>query len=311
MAERFDLESVIFEPLNEVNLQSSFDLLSRHVRFFSLTRDFYLRGTLKDEGFVPELSIIALNPSGNAVIGVLIAVLRKGFVVGKNCYIKVCFVDPQFQRQGLGTKMLGIIIERLKTILPWRAMIRFGDSIPRYWHPGVDLRHTSLYFFLKKHGFSSGSLRQNLTYDLEKLNREPATEKNGYKFERVRPQDFENLIEFVKKQFPIGVWSLEAKMSLEIELPTSFIAKEPTGAIVGWATHSAHYPGSFGPTGVLKSIRGKGVGGELLKWCMWDMKQNGSTECTIMWVVGETVKFYSKSIGAYISQNFKTMTKRL
>jgi hypothetical protein len=41
------------------------------------------------------------------------------------------------------------------------------------------------------------------------------------------------------------------------------------------------------------------------------MKQNGLDKCEIMWVGGDTIKFYSKVIGAYISPIFYPMYKKL
>jgi len=102
-------------------------------------------------------------------------------------------------------------------------------------------------------------------------------------------------------------------MSFDNDPVTTFIARQKTThEIVGWATHSAHYTGSFGPTGVLKSIRGGGIGGLLLRWCLYDIKSTFAKDTmTIMWVSGDTAKFYSKATGAVISQSFWVMTKRV
>ena len=103
----------------------------------------------------------------------------------------------------------------------------------------------------------------------------------------------------------------EVKISLKLQPPTTFVAKNVKNEIIGWATHSQFFPGSFGPTGVDASLRGKGIGTELFLWCLWDIKQNGFDTCEIMWVEGNTVKFYSKTIGAYISPIFYPMYKKI
>ncbi|MFX1556566.1 MAG: GNAT family N-acetyltransferase, partial [Promethearchaeota archaeon] len=184
-------------------------------------------------------------------------------------------------------------------------------SRPNYWQPGVDLRHTSLFFFLKKHGFKTYRMRYNLTLSLENIKNIPKNNIEQYNFSRIQPKYFNKTYEFVKKQFPIGFWAQEVQLSYKNNPPTTFIAKDPNDEIVGWATHSNLFPGSFGPTGVLKTLRGKGIGGELLSWCIWDMQQNGLETCTIMWVVGNTIKFYSKVLGAYIHPVFYPMGRKL
>jgi predicted N-acetyltransferase YhbS len=123
--------------------------------------------------------------------------------------------------------------------------------------------------------------------------------------------DFQRLLNFVKKEFPEGTWAEEVRMSLDDELATSFVAKDSYDNIIGWATHSQFFPGSFGPIGVLESLRGQGIGTELLKWSLLDMKRNKINNATIMWVAGNTIKYYSKAVGAYIFPVFVSMRYKL
>jgi GNAT superfamily N-acetyltransferase len=297
------------ESLSDSNLISVYQLVTQNIKFFSISQEWFHRGTLLDEQFEPDFALVLKDTLKNIPIGCLFAVLRKGFVFGKSVVIKIMIIDKNYQRQSLGTYLLHELINRVRPHIPHWTYIRYGDSIPRYWQPGVDLRDTSLLFFLKKNHFKTHGIRQNLTYKLSNITKEPLKQKGDFTIERVSPVVFENTIAFVKKNFRIGVWDAETKLSFENCPPTTFIAKNSSGIIVGWATHSAHFPGSFGPTGVLKTVRGKGIGGELLKWCMWDMKNNGLKECTILWVVGDTIKFYSKSLGAYIFPTYYPMSR--
>jgi GNAT superfamily N-acetyltransferase/N-acetylglutamate synthase-like GNAT family acetyltransferase len=299
-------------PLTPENLDVIYDFVTANTKFFSLPKEYFIRGTLKDEGYDPDLALIISEKNATEPIGVLIAVIRKGMIFGKNCFVKVLVIANSLRRKGIASKLMDTLIQRVKPKLPWKSWIRFGDSIPRFWQPGVDVRYTDLRFFLKKCGFKKKSLRQNMTYNIDSNMPRPLAEKSGYHLERVQEKDYEALFKFVKKEFGMGVWPQETKMSFENNPPTSFVVKESSnGSIVGWATHSAHFPGSFGPTGVLSKLRGKGLGSELLKWCMWDIKENGLNASYILWVVRDTVKFYSKSIGAYISPVYFTMSRRI
>nr|MDO8099118.1 GNAT family N-acetyltransferase [Candidatus Njordarchaeota archaeon] len=306
-----ELNETAYQPLTKENLEAVYELLKRNEPFYhSISLEFFRRGILRDEAYDPDLTIVLADPKTSKPIATFIAVVKKGWV-RKNCYLKVCIVDKQYQRQGIGSRMLQEIMHRARRKLHWYDDIRYGDSAPRYWQPGVDLRHTSLIFFLKKHGFEARGMRYNLTCSLGAITKKPESEKNGFRFERVKPKDFEATVQFVKKNFRFGFWSREVPLSYENDPPTTFIAKDRSGTIIGFASHGTFFPGCFGPTGVQKSLRGKGIGSELLRWCLWDMKQAGIDTCTIMWVTGDTIKFYSKILGAYIHPVFHTMSRRI
>jgi GNAT superfamily N-acetyltransferase len=300
-----------YQPLTKNNLEAVYELIRRNEPFYqSISLEFFRRGTLGDDVFDPDLTLVLADPKTSKPIAAFAAVVRKGWV-RKNCYLKVCIVDKKYRRQGIGSMMLEEIIRRARRKIHWYDDIRYGDSAPRYWQPGVDLRHTSLVFFLKKHGFLIRGTRYNLTCSLDTITKKPESERNGFKLERVKPSDFKATVQFVKKNFRLGFWSREVPITYENHPPTTFIAKEKTGVIVGFASHSTFFPGCFGPTGVKKALRGKGIGSELLRWCLWDMKQDGIDTCTIMWVTGDTIKFYSKVLGAYIHPVFQTMSRRI
>jgi len=297
-----------YKQLSSENIQSVHQLFEDNSRFFSLPLEYFRRGTLEDIGFEQELSLILYNLEINKPIAGFIVVRRR--ILNKDQYFfKGCVVDKQYKRQGLGSKMFYELLRRVKERKITRII--YGPSVPEYWQPGVDIRNTSLYFFLKKHGFKSHKPIFNLTVSLNIINKKPMLKKEGYDYERVQPKDFDKTFDFVKQHFPNNTWAEEVKFSFRLQPPSTFIAKDAKNEIVGWATHSQFFPGSFGPTGVDESLRGKGIGTELFLWCLWDIKQNGLDTCEIMWVNGDTIKFYSKVSGAYISPVFYPMYRKI
>ncbi|MBY9012582.1 MAG: GNAT family N-acetyltransferase [Candidatus Lokiarchaeota archaeon] len=301
-------DNMDYRKLTKDNIQSIYKLFERNSRFFSIPFDYFQRGTLEDDGFDPILSLILFNTETNKPIAAFI-VVKRNKINEHYCFFKGCVVDEQYRRQGFGSEMLFEFIKRAKE--KGITQVIYGPSVPDYWQSGVDIRNTSLYFFLKKHGFKSQKAIFNLTVSLDIVKREPASKKDGYNYERVQPDDFDKTFDFVKQHFPEGTWPEEVRYSFKFDPPTTFIVKNAKNEIVGWATHSQFFPGSFGPTGVLESLRGKGIGTELFLWTLWDIKQNGLDTCEIMWVTGDTVKFYSKVIGAYISPIFYPMYKKI
>lgn len=297
-----------FISLNNDNLIAVYELFKRNKIESLVPLEYFKKGTLQDGGFDSDLTLILESENKQEIIAALIAVIRT-INSREYCYLKAFLVDKTSQRQGIGTLMLKELISRARS--KGITGISYGDSVPNYWQPGVDLRHTSLYFFLKKHKFRSLRMRQNLTVNLENLKLDPKSRLEGYIFERINKIDFQKLFHFVKTNFPEGTWAEEVALSFIYNPPTTFIAKDSQHSFIGWATHSQLFPGSFGPTGVTIDSRGKGIGAELLKWALWDMKQNHITKATIMWVVGDTIKYYSKVIDAYISPVFIPMTYKL
>ena len=305
---RLSIDNMIYRKLSKDNIKSIHQLFENNSRFFSIPFDYFLRGTLEDNGLDLNLSLVLFDPEVNKPIAAFIIVRRKE-LNEKHCFFKGCVVDEQYKRQGIGSTMFNELLHRVKE--KGITQIIYGPSVPEYWQPGLDIRNTSLYFFLKKHGFKSYRTIFNLTVSLSVINKEPATKKDGYIYERVQPEDFDRTFNFVKQHFPDGTWPEEVRFSFKLNPPTTFIAKDAKNEIVGWATYNIFFPGSFGPTGILESLRGKGIGTELLLWCLWDIKQSGLDSCEIMWVDGDKVKFYSKVIGAYISPIFYPMYKKI
>lgn len=297
-----------YKELSKDNIQSIYQLFENNSRFFSLPFDYFLRGTLEDDGLDLNLSLISFDSELNKPIAAFIIVRRKG-VNEKYCFFKGCIVDENHRRQGLASRMFSELIRRVRK--KGITQIIYGPSVPDYWQPGVDIRNTGLYFFLKKHGFKSRRAIFNLTVNLDYIKKEPSSKKEEYSFERIQPKDFEETVNFIKQHFLESTWADEVKSSFKFNPPPTFIAKNEKNEIVGWATHSQFFPGSFGPTGVDESLRGMGIGTELFLWCLWDIKQNGLDTCEIMWVIGDTRKFYSKVIGAYISPIFYPMYKKI
>jgi mycothiol synthase len=242
------------------------------------------------------------------VIAVFLSTVRD-IDYGLKCFIKIFLIAKEYRRKGLGSSIISEILIKLKDLaIP---LISYGASPPRYWEPGLDLRHTELYFFFKKHKFRERGLRFNLTVDLNTFQQQPKSQLNDFKFMRARVQDLDDLYLFVKNNFPSQVWPEEVKTSFDFDPPNTFVAKDMNEKIVGWATYSNFYPGSFGPTGVVQTLHGKGLGKELLYWCLDAIKMSGLDICTIMWVTGDTRKFYSKAAGAYIHPIYYVLERKI
>lgn len=90
---------------------------------------------------------------------------------------------------------------------------------------------------------------------------------------RAMSADLTLIRSFITDHFSTG-WADETTKAILSSPSTCYIATE-NGKIVGFAAYDATAKGFFGPTGVDKSMRGKGVGKALYLKCLTSMYEAG------------------------------------
>jgi len=108
--------------------------------------------------------------------------------------------------------------------------------------------------------------------------------------------DRDRILKFVCESFPGNSWPAEVEKALYQNPGTCFIAiaeKE----VVGFACYDTTGLDYFGPTGVRKDFRGKGIGAALLIRTMRAMLEAGYTYAVIG-AVSDAAEFYKKVLGA-------------
>jgi GNAT superfamily N-acetyltransferase len=318
------------EPFGETNIAEVHSFFETHAGagLYSFPLETFKRVTVNDDDFNPDYSIVARDETSKEIIAAFFAVARsarvslKGKMVTLASPVLMMFaVHGERRRKGIGSVLLVDLLGRLKAG-KWPANDRKkGLTIrikkvyimaapPNYIWPGLDPRYTPAFFFLKKNGFKHSGERQNLGYDIPASMERPRDRYGDITISRATTCDRDATVEYTRKN-DSGFWAEEIGLGFKPDPPTVYVAKDPEGHVVGFAGYSLQFPGSFGPTSVLRGLRGKGVGGGLLKWCAYDIKQVGLPTMIIMWVEGDTMKFYSKSIGAKVHQVYWTMQRKL
>lgn len=307
-----------FETLSEQNLEKVYRMCENNVLFASQSLTTFKNATIYSKYFKSEFSIVALD-SNNNLVAFFMLVFRKPYLLKKLrniATLKFFVVNKKWRNKGIGSHIYNELLIRIKNskYKCFRMKLDVMVSMPDYWYPGLDPRQTEAFFFLKKQGLKKGKVRNNLCLDLKSVSQEqPPIGANEIRVTRAVKEDLNNLapLKFMPKRYRYTSWPDEIILSFQNNPITTFIARDIKNKIIGWATHSVGFPGTFGPTGVDKKHRGKGLGGLLLKWCLWDLKQIGIEECVIRWVGENTTYFYLKSAGARICQSFWTMKKRI
>ncbi|MBR2901657.1 MAG: GNAT family N-acetyltransferase [Clostridia bacterium] len=123
-----------------------------------------------------------------------------------------------------------------------------------------------------------------------------ALESEGITIHRALAPDTLRVLDFVRDNFSEH-WVSECMVALSSSPSRCFVAvKDRT--VVGFACYDATSRGFFGPTGVSKDLRGKGIGRALLNATLGQMRNDGYGYA----IIGSTevCGFYEKCVGATV-----------
>lgn len=122
----------------------------------------------------------------------------------------------------------------------------------------------------------------------------------GIFIRRALPIDRHHILHFIRTTFNEG-WASECEVALSRHPVSCFIAVKDK-QIIGFACYDATAKGFFGPTGVSESMRGQGIGKQLLLRSLISMREEGYAYAIIGWV-SHAIQFYEKTVQATVIDN--------
>lgn len=123
---------------------------------------------------------------------------------------------------------------------------------------------------------------------------EAVLKEQGIRIVRLLSPNFESMQNFIRKEFGNG-WASEVTAAFYRSPVACFAAVNAQREPVGFACYDATALGFFGPTGVKKELRGKGIGTLLLYRCLHSMKEIGYVYA----IIGSSKnEFYRKVVNA-------------
>ena len=113
---------------------------------------------------------------------------------------------------------------------------------------------------------------------------------------RAQPWELTPVRKFVADNFS-RKWADEISVGFARQ-PISVYVATIDCELAGFAAYECTRRGFFGPTGVLQSARGKGIGKALLLASLWSLRERGYVYAIIG--AAGPVRFYQKTVGAII-----------
>ena len=278
---------------------------------FNIQETDLLRHTFNDPDYEPELFIKAMV--NDHVAGILMAV-RRPWKSGRehDAFIKAICVHPNYRYSDIGGELLHQCGKSLKEKNCKRVI--FGSAAPLYLFPGVPEEDERLQTLLKQNGWELSSTRISVVADLEKSplsQRDVNTGNERISFELVTPQTEHITMAFIEKAFTKS-WALETQPAFDND-PSSFcyIATDTmTKSVIGFAAVGAANPQWFGPMGVKESLRGQGIGKQLLIHACLEAGKRGLTHMIIPWINEKDI-FYRKIIQSVEERRYIKAEKEL
>ncbi len=121
-------------------------------------------------------------------------------------------------------------------------------------------------------------------------------QRAGIVVRRAQPFELSILRSFIQKNFSVA-WGDETSVGFSHQPVSVFIAISDQ-TIVGFAAFECTRKSFFGPTGVVESQRGRGIGKSLLLASLWGLRELGY----VYGIIGQAgpADFYQKIVGAVV-----------
>jgi len=197
-------------------------------------------------------------------------------------WLRILIVDRSARRRGIGSALLA---DSNATVI--------AAEPGNYFMPGVLASDEQTLAFFRKRGYTEKARTWNLDV---KLDLDPPRN-------RITAQPRNRTLDFIEREFG-KIWRFECSRA------DTILTSDDNGAITGFATYEANNRGLgvFGPTGVMKSMRGRGLGRDLLLAALADLRSLGYERAIIPWT--DAIEFYRKSCGAEPAHQFVALDSR-
>lgn len=297
------------------------DLWNKTLTADPITVQKFRKQVLFDENFDAELCYVAIED--DKVVGFLLSTKRKFPYLERGLeptrgWINVMFVDQAYRRKGIGTDLVNLAEEKLKSM--GAETITLGAYSPNYFFPGIDKdNYSEAINFFDKMGYQAGKESYSMCKDLhgyqisdETLEKLKKAQEAGFSFINFEYKYALELLEFLKNEFG-GGWKRNALISMQNNLAEDCIllVLNSNQEIVGFCMRMIDgNPMRFGPIGVKKEVRNYGIGGILFDIMQFEMAKRGIYHLYFVSTDEPGRRFYERH-GVKVFRTFVDYDKKL
>ena len=312
-----DAEITPFQP---ADVHCVLRLLSEAMPVDPISESRFVRQVLLDPNFRPEGAPVA--KIGDEVMGFCLSIARQ--VPLENApsdadrgYITLFAVDPKYQRQGIGSKLLAHAENYLRSHN--RKLCMISPYAPGYFTCGVDVKaYAGAVNFFAKHGYSEVYRPIAMEMALWDFSvpawvqeKHAKLVADGVTVERYRSELTLPLLEFAAKEFA-GDWVRVVRETMgKIQLgetPSRIIVAHEEGRVIGYSHHDNE---RFGPIGVAADQRGRGIGQVLMYQTLRAQRLAGFRTAWFLWSDDKTAARIYSAAGFKEVRRFALMKKEL
>ena len=120
--------------------------------------------------------------------------------------------------------------------------------------------------------------------------------EQGVNIRRAQPFEITPVRNFIETKFSV-TWADEISIGFANKPVSVYIATR-AGRVIGFAGYECTRKAFFGPTGVVESERGRGIGKALLVASLWGLRELGY----VYGIIGGVgpMEFYREAVGAFV-----------
>lgn len=308
-------------PISREDINGVLALWNAILALDAITLDTLEARVLLDENFDKNTFLVA--HSDGQVAGFVVGTHARRVPLGDHdpkgnrSWITAFGVDPQHQRQGIGTRLVTQLLERFKSLGKNECYV--STYAAGYFTPGIDSKeYPGAIAFLKKLGFIEGEhpLSMDASIVLFKIPREVEEKESrlrqqGIEIKPYRRDYLLSFLQFMESEMPAD-WKRVARTNLRdltrgLFHPDQIFVAVKGEDVVGYCQHEGTH---FGPFGVAEKYQGMGIGTVLLARTLERMRAKGHHDAWVMWTDEQAAKVYQK-FGFKQTRQFVILRKSL
>jgi len=295
-------------------------LWNKSMDFDQIDLPTFMHKAILDENFSCEMCYIALDE--DKLIGFIMSTKRvvPYLEVGmeeKRGWINVMFVDPEYQDQGIGSKLYSLVEDKLRSL--GVEEITLAAYFENYFFGGLDEEHypKAKDFFLHR-GYVAGGKEFSMAKDLKNFElpeqikeKKIKFEEQGYRFAKFKNENALELLDFIKAEMPRWALSALQKMQNDTAEDILVLVFDPNNKICGYSMSAMDgNPRRFGPILIGEKYRDLGLGSVLLNYSFECMSKRG-IESVFFMMTDEPGKRYYLRNGLSVIRTIVDYRKKL